>query len=155
MRQFYFIMAVTLITISFISCREQEPEVKSMEETVVKELSEQTAMNNVELGSTDLKSFHTDLQGDWKRVDYPYGTYEFKGDSVKHVSEGMARQPQFKPFFLADNCPFADSAVARLKVEEVVYVDPIDQVCQRLRVRNDSLFISNMEESYTIVYERQ
>ncbi|KQC33523.1 hypothetical protein AAU57_09490 [Nonlabens sp. YIK11] len=94
------------------------------------------------------------LQGTWKRVDYPYSTYEFKGNTAKLISEGQYEEPQFDPYELSTSCRFADEFNTELASDELVLTNPIFEACSIVSVRRDTLRITDLERSFVIEYAR-
>ena len=135
-----------ILVLLLFSCKEENKEMITNEETVLEDINEKT---------TDTSRFQTQLQGTWKRVDYPFSTYEFQGSTAKLISEGQYEQPQFDPYQLATNCPFADEFNGKLKSGEMIITHPKFEACEIISLRNDTLITRDMKRSYKIVYTRQ
>jgi len=77
-----------------ISCNSKKP--KSIENDKIE---------NTSIEKDDFSQYVEQLQGEWKRVSYPYGIIEFKDRQVKFADgEGSEETPQFQDYFLSKTC---------------------------------------------------
>ncbi|SCY06328.1 hypothetical protein SAMN05192588_0953 [Nonlabens sp. Hel1_33_55] len=135
---------IGLILFTTLSCKNIEVETVAEEE-----FTEEIQTNDARLDEIQQK-----LQGDWKRVDYPYSSYEFDGNTAKLISEGQVEEPTFDPYELSMNCRFADNFDAELSAQEAVMINPKFESCEIISVENDTLRLSDLERSFEIVYTR-
>jgi len=57
------------------------------------------------------KQLLTNLQGEWKRTTYPFGTVEFEDRKVKLTEgEGLVEPSQFEQFELSNQSPLVANA---------------------------------------------
>ena len=138
------VFLATLILILATSCKKIDTETV-VEDKVIEEIQ-----------TTDAKvvQIQEKLQGDWKRIDYPYSTYEFNGSTAKLISEGQAEEPTFDPYELSTNCRYADNFNAELSDQEVIIINPKFESCEIISVINDTLRLSDLERSFEILYTR-
>lgn len=103
---------------------------------------------------SSLDDYKRQLQGEWKRQSYPYGTIEFSGSRVKFVSgEGAPEPPQFKSFDIALECPDSDGASAAYSFDIALTTGSGN--CDRIDLSKDALTIYFAGSSSGVVYYRE
>ncbi len=103
----------------------------------------------------DITKFLTELQGTWKRVDYPFSTLTYKESKQKLISEGMVEEPRFLDFEISKNCKYADEANVMLEPNEFIQITPTFEACELIKVYGDTLQIAPLDRTYKITYARQ
>ena len=89
--------------------------------------------------------------GVWERLSYPYGTIEFRRDSVRFVpGEGLAEEPEFQAYTLAASCPDGGRVAADFSV-----VVPVPEGCYPVRLRGDTLRIFYPPDADGVDYLRR
>ena len=95
------------------------------------------------------------LMGAWKRLSYPYGTIDFRRDSVRFVAgEGLAEEPVFQPYTLAKACPKDHREPGVGTADYFVVVDAFS-VCHPIRFRGDTLEIFYNTDADGVDYVRE
>ena len=95
------------------------------------------------------------LIGAWKRLSYPYGTIDFRPDSVRFVAgEGLAEEPVFQAYTLAKDCPKDHREPGVGTADYFVVVDAFSD-CHPIRFRGDTLEIFYTPAADGVDYVRQ
>lgn len=136
---------VLVIILAFITACEEK-----------KDLSGEINTNEIEEIQQDSSQADTnllieELQGSWREPEYPFRRAEFKDSTVKFTEEGVIEPPTFKPYKISNECPFLSNSPAN---DETYFVNPENEICEKISVRDDTLTFKGVESDYTIVYER-
>lgn len=146
-----------------LSACESNQQTRNIEKLVNSDKQQTTIENEGltenERATQDLDGFLAALPGTWTRTTYPYSTYEFVGNKVKHTSEGMAEPPQFESFRLLDSCPYPTDK-EQIATYPFFLVRGKNQSCSSIKLNNNFLVFgyrrsksdSTVEE---IVYDRR
>jgi len=143
----YRFVVLLSVLFTFISCKQEVNE-----KPMVNNAFTTKEMDSSSIDSNDLQS---KLQGKWKRIDYPFSRYEFKGDTAKLISEGQARTPEFEPYELSKNCRFSIEENVELESDELILIHPNNIACELISVNKDTLYIGALDRSYSITYISQ
>ena len=102
---------------------------------------------------SEYAEFSAALQGAWERVDYPFGTVEFKGNQVKLTAgEGAVEPAKFEDFKIADECP--DSIDAQASALAYDFLVVADKRCEPIKINGSKLTLDYSGTSNGIEYER-
>ncbi|WP_194852577.1 hypothetical protein [Nonlabens antarcticus] len=135
-----------------VSCKETNTEnVPEINEST-QEPAKTKRENAVSMSASDLKS---KLQGEWRRIDYPFSRYEFKGDKSLLLQEGQAEKPEFMAFEILKKCPFKGKLNEVLVNDEFIISYAKYASCEKVSVRNDTLRTGDLMGKYTIKYVRK
>ncbi len=145
---FRTLILLVTVAISLSSCKESKPENQIQENQPV----DTVAVSTVEKNESETLQYQ--LQGTWKRVDYPYSRYEFKENTAKLVSEGQAEEPQFNPYTLTIDCPYGDVTVD-VRDGELILGNARFESCETVRIENDTLKIGGVDREYVIQYVKK
>ncbi|BAO56383.1 hypothetical protein [Nonlabens marinus] len=127
------LFAFSIAVFLFASCKKQDPDSVSHESGTF----ELDSTEEFE-GTVDASMFLAELQGTWKRVDYPFSTLVIQESTEKLISEGMAEEPSFIDFELSMNCRYADEAHVELESKEFIKMTPFYEACEFIKVNRDT-----------------
>ena len=115
--------------------------------TNTKQMPPKNIMFNKE---SETNSLIDQLQGEWKRTSYPYGTIVVKNNSLKNnEGEGLAEEPIFEPFTLQSFCEGKDA----IQIKKSAYIYYVNlNVCVRVELSNDTLKLGGTGDNNPILY---
>ncbi|HBY68072.1 MAG TPA: hypothetical protein DEG69_10120 [Flavobacteriaceae bacterium] len=151
-------ISLILVTILISSCKNktEEPTGQPSKKDTIN-----TKVIKAELEDVSQENNHVimkKLQGEWKEAEYPYRRVIFKKETVKFMEEGMAEDPQFKPYKISNKCPFNVNNIKQHTNRDTILVLVEDERCEKLNISNNTLKLSGFNTAtsndYTILYER-
>lgn len=102
---------------------------------------------------SNFTQFATALQGTWKRVDYPYGTVEFKGNEVKFTAgEGAIKPAEFEGFMISDECPATIEGQHSASAYDFLVV--ANERCNPIKINDNQLTLQYSESDTGVQYKR-
>jgi hypothetical protein len=115
-----------------------------------------TALREENSENTPYALIQQDLQGIWKRIDYPHGTIEFKGSEVKVTEgEGGIEAPTFEAYVISNNCASNDPNRVQA-TKAAFYIRRLEEnYCELMRLEGTQLTLSDVSGTYEIIYKKQ
>ncbi|WP_194852582.1 hypothetical protein [Nonlabens antarcticus] len=150
MKQINFLI-ISILVLLCSSCKENDPEIPSIKSAEKNQLPE---LRTVETEVID--EFIDQLNGKWTITDALLNTYEFrrtwkktqnkmmmKGNSGKYTSTTQTEERLYQSYAYSYSCPF-NEFVENLNDNEFIMTDLDTESCRIIQIRNDTLFIADL-----------